>query len=880
MDLPKQYNPVEAEDAIFKLWLERDVFHAESSKGGEPFSIVIPPPNVTGILHMGHALNNTIQDIIIRWKRLKGFNALWMCGTDHAGIATQNVVEKQLANEGTGRWELGREKFVERVWQWREHHGSVIIEQLKKLGCLLDWKRERFTMDEGLSNAVQEVFIRLYEKGLIYRGNYIINWCPHCRTALSDEEAQHQEVEGKLYYLKYPVEGSEESIIVATTRPETMLGDVAVALNPDDKRFAALKNKTVILPVLNRRLKVIADTFVDPKFGTGIVKVTPAHDPNDFMMGQRHNLDPVNVMGEDGIMNENAGPYQGQDRFECRAKLLQDLESQGLVQKIVKHTHSIGHCYRCDTVVEPRLSLQWFVKMKPLAAPAIEVVKKQKIKFYPARWTRVYLDWMENIRDWCISRQIWWGHRIPIYYCDDCGEIMASKSAPASCTKCDSANIHQDEDVLDTWFSSWLWPFSTFGWPEENADLKFYYPTDVLSTAPEIIFFWVARMIMAGLEFTGDIPFRDVYIHGTVRDDSGTKMSKSLGNTIDPIDVINEFGADALRFSIISITSQGQDVFLSRDKFEIGRNFANKIWNASRFLLTATDGFKLDPVDLADSRLSSDDIYILGRLNRAIEGVDASLANYRLNEAASEIYDYFWHHYCDRYIEYAKNHLYGENEADKRRTATVLLHVLKSSLKLLHPFLPFITEKIWQILAPEESATIIESAWPGPLEFPLDDGIIDMTEQKYELIRAGRNLRAEYNVAPSKDLKFFIKAVDAGAEKYLLKEKDSIAAMVKASALDINCGFSPAQPMPSAVTPLGTIHLSLEGEIDTATEAERLEKQLEKILADLKRTRNKLRKPEFLENAPEAVIQREKDREQELSRKKDKIERSLNFLKT
>jgi valyl-tRNA synthetase len=879
MDIPKQYNPADSEDKMFKLWLEKGLFHSDSSKGGEPFSIVIPPPNVTGILHMGHALNNTIQDVIIRWKRLQGCNALWMCGTDHAGIATQNVVEKQLAREGTGRWELGREKFIERVWQWKEHHGSVIIDQLKKLGCMLDWERERFTMDDGLSDAVREVFIKLYDKGLIYRGNYIINWCSHCRTALSDEEAQHQEVEGKLYYLKYPVEESDEPVIVATTRPETMLGDVAVALNPDDKRFAGLKNKNVILPLLNRKLEVIADTFVDPKFGTGIVKVTPAHDPNDFMMGQRHNLAPINVMNEDGTMNENAGPYQGLDRSECRAKLLKDLESRGLVQKIQKHTHSIGHCYRCDTVVEPRLSLQWFVKMKPLAQPAIDVVKDEKIKFHPPRWTRVYLDWMENIRDWCISRQIWWGHRLPIYYCGDCDEIMAAKTAPEQCVKCSSTKITQDEDVLDTWFSSWLWPFSTFGWPDNNEDLKFYYPTNVLSTAPEIIFFWVARMIMAGLEFVGDIPFSDVYIHGTVRDDTGTKMSKSLGNTIDPIDIINEFGADALRFSIIMITSQGQDVFLSKEKFEIGRNFANKIWNASRFLLTATDGFKVEPVELTECELSSDDIYILGRLNQSIKRIDDSLAKFRLNEAASEVYDFFWHHYCDRYIEYAKNLLYGDDENDKRRTATVLLHILKSSMKLLHPFMPYITEQIWQILQPEEASTVIESAWPALFGPELDQKIIDMTEQKYELIRFGRNLRAEYNVAPSKNLKFFIKALDQDAEKYLLGEKESIVTMIKASDLQISASYDPSQPMPSAVTPLGTIYLSLEGEVDTAAEAGRLEKQLEKLLADLKRIRAKLRKPEFLENAPAAVIQKQKEKEEELTARKNKIERSLSFIK-
>ncbi|MFA4993598.1 MAG: valine--tRNA ligase, partial [Candidatus Omnitrophota bacterium] len=591
-ELSKQYNPKETEDKWYKVWEENNLFTAKVSPSKQPYCIVIPPPNVTGMLHMGHALNNTIQDILVRYKRMRGFSSLWMPGTDHAGIATQNVVEKSLAKEGLKRQDLGREKFVERVWAWKEQYGSTIIRQLKKLGCSCDWGRLRFTMDQDYSTAVNEVFIRLYEKKLIYRGSYIINWCPRCQTALSDEEASHAELQGSLYYLKYPLKNNPlDFITVATTRPETMLGDTAVAVNPKDKRYKKYIGKVLILPLANREIKVIADSSVDMEFGTGAVKVTPAHDPNDYILGKKHNLDFINVMHPDARMNESAQKYSGLERFKARETVLEDLKASGLLEKITPHKLSAGHCYRCHTIVEPYLSKQWFVKMKPLAKPAVEAVKNGKIKFYPERWAKVYLNWMENIQDWCISRQIWWGHRIPVYYCKTCQlknpdkGIIVSKTKPEKCPKCSSIDIFQDEDVLDTWFSSWLWPFATFYWPKENADLKYFYPTSTLVTAPEIIFFWVARMIMAGLEFKKVIPFKDVYIHGTVRDIEGKKMSKSLGNVIDPLEVIAEYGTDALRFSLISITSQGQDVYLSKERFEQGRNFANKIWNASRFIL-------------------------------------------------------------------------------------------------------------------------------------------------------------------------------------------------------------------------------------------------------------------------------------------------------
>jgi valyl-tRNA synthetase len=877
MEIPKQYDPKETEDRIFRLWFQKGVFHSDSSRQGEPYCIAIPPPNVTGVLHMGHALNNTIQDILIRWKRMSGFNTLWLFGTDHAGIATQNAVEKDLSKTGASRADIGREKFIEKVWDWRDRHGSTIREQLKKLGCSCDWQRERFTMDEGLTRAVQEVFLRLFEKGYIYQGNYIVNWCPRCQTALSDEEVTRTEQEGKLYYIKYAIKDTDDFIIVATTRPETMLGDVAVAINPNDKRLAALKDKTVVLPILERALSVIADDFVDRKFGTGIVKVTPAHDPNDFMMGRRHALPSINVMTETGIMNENTGPYDGLDRFICRTKLLEDLDELGLLDKVEKHTYALGRCYRCDTIVEPRLSLQWFVKMKPLAEPALKAVVDGKIKFYPRRWTKVYLNWMENIRDWCISRQIWWGHRLPIWYCQACDEVVASIDHPESCPKCSGAALRQDEDVLDTWFSSWLWPFSTLGWPDENPDLRFYYPTNALVTAQEIIFFWVSRMIMAGMEFMGDIPFRDVYIHGTVRDDSGTKMSKSLGNVIDPLETIDQFGADALRFSIILITSQGQDVFLSEEKFEIGRHFANKIWNASRFLLSNLDASSVD-TKLDQKSLSSDDIYILSKLNDTIAEVSAALRKYRFSDAASAIYDFFWHHYCDRYIEYAKARLFADAQEEKERTQKVLCHVLMDSLKLLHPFMPFISEAIWDLLPRHDDTLLALSAWPKAHKLSADSSIPDLVVRKYELVRLGRNLRAEYNIPPGKKMWFAVKPSSEEELTFLLQEKENLSEMLRASEVTIDPRYVPTRMSPSAITPLGSVYLCLEGQIDVKAEAARWQKQYDKINADLERVRRKLENRDFLEKAPLEIVEKEKERISLLAAQIEKIKKNLNFL--
>ncbi|HEO63929.1 MAG TPA: valine--tRNA ligase, partial [Candidatus Omnitrophica bacterium] len=700
--MESRYNSKIVEGKWYKFWEESRFFYAAPDQTKKPYCIVIPPPNVTGILHMGHALNNTIQDILIRYKKMQGYCALWIPGTDHAGIATQNVVEKQLASEGIKRDDLGRSKFIERVWMWRKEYGSTIVKQLRRLGASCDWSRERFTMDEGLSEAVLEAFIRLYQKGLIYRGKYMINWCPRCKTALSDEEVDYKEQEGFLYYLKYPVGREGKYVTVATTRPETMLGDVAVAVHPTDQRFEFFKDNKIILPLLNRELDLVRDEAVDPEFGTGAVKVTPAHDPNDFEIAARHGLKPIVVMDESGIMNENAAGYKGLDRFKARKKIIADLEREGLVEKIEPYLNAVGRCYRCDTVVEPYISLQWFVKMKPLAKEAINVVKKNKVNFHPVRWKKVYLYWMDNIRDWCISRQIWWGHRIPVYYCRSCYKIqtgdlgqdvkknkgiIVARKKPDLCPDCGSKDIYQDSDVLDTWFSSWLWPFSTMGWPEAArskklgvdskklktinqeliADLDYFYPTSTLVTAQEILFFWVARMIMAGLEFIGEVPFADVYIHGTVRDEKGRKMSKSLGNIIDPLEIIDEYGADALRFSLISITAIGQDVFLSKDKFVFGRNFTNKIWNAARFLLL---NLREPGLKSKETEYSLFDKWILASLKDLSENVQKSLDSYNFNEAAYLLYEFFWHSFCDWYLELKKKDLYSNDEHIKSQASS------------------------------------------------------------------------------------------------------------------------------------------------------------------------------------------------------------------
>lgn len=876
-ELPKAYNPQLVEDYIYKMWEEKGYFHSSPDPKKKPYSIVIPPPNITGILHMGHALNNTIQDILIRFKRMQGFEAEWMPGTDHAGIATQNVVEKKLAKGGIKRQDLGRDKFIEEVWKWREEYGSTIIRQLKKLGCSCDWQRLRFTMDEGLSESVLEVFVRLYEKGLIYRGNYIINWCPRCQTALSDEESQHKDVEGMLYHIKYPIKDSKEYVVVATTRPETMLGDVAVAVNPKDKRYKGLKDKTLLLPILNRELKIIFDPLVDMKFGTGALKVTPAHDPVDFELGLKHKLEQINVMNVDASINLPDTDYHGMDRLEAREAIVEDLKERGLFIKLEAHRHAVGHCYRCHTMIEPRLSPQWFVKMKPLAKPAIEAVKKGKIKFYPGRWEKVYLDWMTNIRDWCISRQIWWGHRIPVYYCRDCNEVMVSKARPQNCGKCGSLRIEQDPDVLDTWFSSWLWPFSTFGWPKETSDLRYFYPTNSLVTAQEIIFFWVARMIMAGMEFMGKIPFESVYIHGTVRDVTGTKMSKSLGNVIDPLDMIAKYGTDALRFSIISITAQGQDVFLSESKFELGRNFANKLWNASRFILMNLDENEIN-VDLCvffkGQKLSLPEKWILSRFYSTLHDVEECLDAYKFNEAANIIYEFVWHEFCDWYIEIAKATI------TEKTTQVILYKVLEKTLRMLHPFMPFITEEIWQQMPRSKDAkgdSIMIQPWPH-----IQKGMVSEkaeAEVKYliDAITAIRNIRSVWNIEPRLEMKAFINVSEKKDQKFLSDNEGFLKRLSRLSELSVG---TMAKPANSAVTVVGNleIYVPLEGLIDLEKEKERLKKEEDRINNEIKAISARLKDKNFTLKAPKEVVERQRARKTELELQINKLKDNLSHL--
>ena len=881
-EIPSAYNPKAAEEKWHRLWESRKYFHAEPDPGKKPYTIVMPPPNITGILHMGHALDNTIQDILIRWRRMQGYNAEWLPGTDHAGIATQNVVEKMLAKKGTKRHDLGREQFVKKVWKWREECGSTIISQLKRLGCSCDWDRTRFTMDEGLSNAVLEVFIRLYEKGLIYRGNYIINWCPRCQTALSDEEAQHKDVNGFLYYIKYPVKGVNRHVTVATTRPETMLGDVAVAVNPSDPRFKDLIGKTLILPLVNREINVVADSFVDMEFGTGAVKVTPAHDPNDFDMGKRHNLEPVVVMNPDGTMNKNAGDYAEMDRFEAREAILEDLKEMKLLERTDTHSHAVGHCYRCHTVVEPYLSEQWFVKMKPLAQPAIKAVKEGKIKFYPERWTKVYLDWMENIRDWCISRQIWWGHRIPVWYCvgDDhctlkCKEPIVSRTKPDKCPHCGSANLKQDEDVLDTWFSSWLWPFSTFGWPEKTKDLAYFYPTSTLVTAPDIIFFWVARMIMSGYEFMGAAPFKDIYIHGIVRDETGTKMTKSLGNIIDPIEVIDEFGADALRFSIISITAVGQDVFLSKEKFQLGRNFANKIWNAARFVITnLSEDVDTDLCVLyKNSDLPLADRWILSNLYTTLQDLDKALESYRFNEAANLLYDFIWHKYCDWYLEIAKVRIKEKN------TQIILYKVLEKSLRLLHPVMPFITEEIWAGL-PHKRESIMIQPWPHIQKELIDKKAQADMDLAIGIITAIRNIRAEVNIPPQKSCEALISAADKKDLAVLEKCGDYIKSLARVGSLEI--GQRLKRPKAYSVAVFGDceICVPLEGLVDIEAEKKKMAARIGELEKYVKSIEGKLANKNFVERAPKEIIDTEKAKLGEANVSLAKLKENLKRLES
>ncbi len=878
--MDKHFDPKALEAKWYQWWETTGQFRGDASKGGEPYCVVIPPPNVTGILHMGHALNNTVQDVLVRWRRMQGRNVLWVPGTDHAGIATQNVVEKALKKEGKTRRDLGRDAFVERVWEWRKLYGGTIVNQLRKLGCSCDWEHERFTMDEGLSDAVSEVFCRLYEENLVYRGNYIVNWCPRCGTALADDESEHQPNDGFLWHVRYPVVGHPgEFVEVATTRPETVPGDTAVAVNPKDERYTHLHGAKVLLPLSNREIPVVVDDYVEREFGTGVVKITPAHDANDFGVGQRHNLPAINIMNGDGTMNELSG-YEGLDRFECRKQIVADLEKGGFLVRVEDYKNSIGHCYRCETVVESRLSKQWFVRMKPLAEPAIEAVRSGKITFTPQRYENTFFTWMESIRDWCISRQIWWGHRIPVYTCE-CGHEWATAKKPLSCPVCaaSSESIKQDEDVLDTWFSSWLWPFSTLGWPDkDSADLKRYYPTADLVTAPDIIFFWVARMIMAGCKFMEAPPFSNVVIHGVVRDAQGRKMSKSLGNSIDPLDIIEKFSTDALRFSLMQITSPGTDVYVNMDKFEIGRNFATKIWNAARFMqmhaekapdldsrAIATNGIQLDPVLLSD-----DDRHMLASCQRAISSVTEALEKYRFQDAALSLYDFVWTHFCDWYLEYAKTDLYGTDEARRRQILTIMYDVLGKAIRLLHPFMPFITEELWhQMSYASDTESIMQAAWPSAYSdaenaaWTLSEDVRKYVESKREMITAGRALRADCNIPPSQSVSYIINALDKATADLILRDADSIKVALRAESLDVRVD-DPITGIPLATCTLGMIGIPLEGVVDVGAEKKRIVEEIGKLQGFLKTVDAKLSNEAFVSRAPAAILEQQKARRDEL----------------
>ena len=878
--LEKIYNPKEVEDRLYAFWLEKKYFHGVIRSDKHPYTIVIPPPNVTDRLHMGHAFNNTHQDILIRFFKMRGLETEWMPGTDHAGIATQNVVERDLAKrEKKTRHDLGREKFVERVWQWKEKYGSIIIEQLKKIGCACDWERTRFTMDEGLSKAVAEVFVRLYKKGLIYRGKYIINWCPRCLTALSDEEADQKETSGHLWYIKYPIEKSKKFVTVATTRPETMLGDVAVAVHPEDQRYAKLIGRFAILPILKRRIPIIADPVVDKDFGTGAVKITPAHDPNDFLTGQKHKLAPILVMNEDATMNAEAGPYAGQDRYVARKNIVAQLEKEGLLDRVENHTHAIGRCYRCDTIVEPYLSDQWFVKMKPLAAPALEAVRGGRIRFHPARWEKVYAHWMENIRDWCISRQLWWGHRIPVWYHKSTGEIHCETTPPPR-----PEEWQQDPDVLDTWFSSWLWPFSTFGWPQQTPESRYFYPGDALVTGHEIIFFWVARMIMAGLEFMGDIPFRHVYFTGIVRDAQGQKMSKSRGNGIDPVVTVEKYSADAVRFSLMILASEGNDVNLAERDFEIGRNFTNKVWNAYRFLAGYLEGSPPPAATLEaiqklqrEGRLELVDRWMLGRFDRAVERITSALEGFHFHDALDTAYNVFWRDYCDWYLELIKPRLNGQDAAAKAAALAMATFLMKGVIKLLHPFVPFITEAIWQELGREEAESVFVSAWPSTTP-GFDDAA---AEQNFsllqELIGAIRNIRGEMNVPISKSAEVLI----SGNGQYanvIADHATYFKHLAKVSSIQCQPDLARPKLAASAVVKHLEVFIPLAGLIDVQVERRRLEKErlrLEKVLETLN---TRLHSHEFLEKAPEEVVARERQKKSEMEASLSKVVANLAQL--
>ena len=878
--LEKAYEPHEVEKRWYQYWEEQKLFAAQEKSAKKAYSIVIPPPNVTGVLHMGHALNNTLQDVLCRYRRLRGDNVLWMPGTDHAGIATQNVVEKKLAAEGTDRHQLGREEFVKAVWQWRRKYGGEIINQLKRLGASCDWQRERFTMDEGLSRAVRKVFVDLYNEGLIYRDDYIINWCHRCHTALADLEVEHEERDGHLYYIRYPFTRTDGYIVVATTRPETMLGDTAIAVHPDDERYRDLESESVLLPLMNREIPIIKDSYVDMSFGTGGLKVTPAHDPNDFEIGMRHGLPAIKVIGDDGKMTPEAGKFAGLDRFDARKAVVEALKEEKLLVKVEPYRHSVGHCYRCHTMVEPNLSRQWFVKTKPLAQKAIEAVKSGQTRIIPDTWTKTYYDWLENIRDWCISRQIWWGHQIPAWTCEECDELIVSMDAPRSCTQCGGTRLVQETDVLDTWFSSALWPFSTMGWPEKTPLLKTFYPTSVLVTAFDILFFWVARMMMMGLQFMNDVPFTDVYVHALVRDEEGKKMSKSTGNVIDPLTVIEQYGTDAFRFTLAAFAAQGRDIKMSEKRIEGYRHFVNKLWNAARFALIHFD----QPYKKINFKsLSLPDRWILSRLSRTTEAVAEALDSYRFNDAAAEIYNFVWHEFCDWYLEAIKPALYEKEGPQKKTTALgVLWRVMHDTLILLHPFMPFVTEEIWHKM-PGTEGSIMKAAFPADGQNHPDIRIENEAESEMnlviEIISAVRNIRGEMNISPSAELRATVQTMDSKIKTIIERHREIVINLARLKAFSVNEGTARPKSSATAVVGGATLFVPLEGIIDFGEEAQRLAKEINKLGKELAGLSKKLENENFLTKAPRDVVEQVRAKHSDLQEKQQKLTSHLKRLK-
>lgn len=883
MNLEKTYDPSAIEGKLYSKWLNKKYFHAEVDRTKKPFTIVIPPPNITGKLHMGHALDNTLQDILIRYKRMQGYNALWQPGTDHASIATEVKIIEELKKEGIDKADLGREKFLERAWQWKEEYGGRIIQQLKKMGSSCDWDRERFTMDEGCNKAVEEVFVKLYEKGYIYKDYRIVNWCPECQTTISDAEVVYEEQAGHFWHINYPVVGSDEMVEIATTRPETMLGDTAVAVNPKDERYTHLIGKKVILPIVNKEIPVVADEYVDMEFGTGVVKITPAHDPNDFEVGKRHNLEQIIVMNDDGTINENGGKYAGMDRYEARKAIVEELKSLGLLVKIEDHVHNVGTHDRCKTTVEPMMKLQWFVRMEEMAKPAIEALKSGQLKFVPDRFDKTYLNWLENIRDWCISRQLWWGHRIPAYYCDDCGELIVARKAdaPVKCPKCGSTHIHQDEDTLDTWFSSALWPFSTLGWPEKTEDLDYFYPTDVLVTGYDIIFFWVIRMVFSGIEQTGKVPFHTVLIHGLVRDSQGRKMSKSLGNGIDPLEVIDKYGADALRFTLVTGNAPGNDMRFYWERVEASRNFANKVWNASRFMLMNFEqaeekGISTEGVKLSD--LTQADKWILSKANTLAKDVTENMDRFELGIAVQKLYDFIWEEFCDWYIEMVKPRLYNDEDTTKAAALWTLKTVLIQALKLLHPYMPFITEEIFCNVQNEEESIMI-SSWPeykDEWNFEKDEQAVERIK---EAVRGIRNVRAGMNVPPSKKAKVIVVSENEGVQEIFEMNRVFFATLAYASEVLVQSDKAGiGDDAVSTVIRDAVIYMPFAELVDIEKEIERLKKEEDRLDKEIKRCNGMLSNPNFVSKAPEAKIVAEREKLEKYTNMMEQVKERLAAL--